>query len=86
MADIISRFYVRLIAEDQPGVSRQAGAVLWRPRSQPGVGGGNSACESHRAEIVVVSHEVPEANCQKALDELREFSEIHSVASVLRVL
>ena len=85
MADIISRFYVRLIAEDQPGVIGKLGQCF---------GDHEVSLESvvqfgmrdHRAEIVVVSHEVPEANCQKALDELREFSEIHSVASVLRVL
>jgi homoserine dehydrogenase len=85
MADIVSRFYVRLIAEDQPGVIGKLGQCF---------GDHDVSLESvvqfgmqdHRAEIVVVSHEVPEANCQKALDELREFSEIHSVASVLRVL
>lgn len=85
MADIISRFYVRLVAEDQPGVIGKLGQCF---------GNHEVSLESvvqigmrdHRAEIVVVSHEVTEANCQKALDELREFPEIHSVASVLRVL
>jgi homoserine dehydrogenase len=38
------------------------------------------------SEIVIVSHEVAEANFQTALDELRQLAEIHSVASVLRVL
>ncbi len=85
MADIVSRFYVRLVAEDQPGVIGKLGQCF---------GDHDVSLESvvqigmrdHRAEIVVVSHEVTEANCQKALDELREFPEIHSVASVLRVL
>jgi homoserine dehydrogenase len=85
MADIVSRFYVRLIAEDQPGVIGKLGQCF---------GSHEVSLESvvqigmrdHRAEIVVVSHEVTEANCQQALDELREFPEIHSVASVLRVL
>ncbi len=85
MADIVSRFYMRLIAEDQPGVIGKLGQCF---------GDHEVSLESvvqigmrdHRAEIVVVSHEVTEANCQKALDELREFPEIHSVASVLRVL
>jgi homoserine dehydrogenase len=85
MADIISRFYVRLIAEDQPGVIGKLGQCF---------GNHEVSLESvvqigmrdHRAEIVVVSHEVTEANCQQALDELRNFPEIHSVASVLRVL
>lgn len=85
MADIVSRFYVRLVAEDEPGVIGKLGQcfgdheVSLESVVQVGM-------RDHRAEIVVVSHEVPEANCQTALDELREFPEIHSVASVLRVL
>ena len=85
MADIVSRFYLRLVAEDQPGVIGKLGQcfgdheVSLESVVQIGM-------QDHRAEIVVVSHEVKEANCQKALDELREFPEIHSVASVLRVL
>lgn len=85
MADIISRFYVRLIAEDQPGVIGKLGQCFGNHEvsleSVVQIG-----MQDHRAEIVVVSHEVTEANCQQALDELRNFPEIHSVASVLRVL
>lgn len=85
MADIVSRFYVRLLAEDQSGVIGKLGQCF---------GDHEVSLESvvqigmrdNRAEIVVVSHEVTEANCQQALDELRTFPEIHSVASVLRVL
>ena len=85
MADIVSRFYVRLLAEDQPGVIGKLGQCF---------GDHQVSLESivqigmrdHCAEIVIVSHEVAEANFQTALDDIREFSGIHSVASVLRVL
>jgi homoserine dehydrogenase len=85
MADIVSRFYVRLLAEDQPGVIGRLGTCF---------GNHHVSLESvvqigmrdRRAEIVIVSHEVTEANFQTALDEIREFPDIHSVASVLRVL
>jgi homoserine dehydrogenase len=85
MADIVSRFYVRLLAEDEPGVIGKLGLCFGRHRvsleSIVQIGQHET-----RAEIVIVSHEVTEANFQTALDELREYREIHSVASVLRVL
>ncbi len=85
MADIISRFYVRLLAEDQPGVIGKLGlcfgdhSVSLESIVQIGM-------RDNYAEIVIVSHEVTEANFQTALDDIREFPDIHSVASVLRVL
>lgn len=85
MADIVSRFYVRLLAEDEPGVIGKLGLCFGRHQvsleSIVQIGQHDT-----RAEIVIVSHEVTEANFQTALDELREYGEIHSVASVLRVL
>jgi len=85
MADIISRFYVRLLAKDEPGVIGRLGLCF---------GNHEVSIESvvqidmrgEIAEIVVVTHEVKESNFQTALDELREFAEIQSVPSVLRVL
>lgn len=85
MANISSRFYVRLLAQDQPGVIGKLGlcfgdhAVSLESIVQIGM-------RDNVAEIVIVSHEVTEANFQSALDDLRRFPEITSVASVLRVL
>jgi len=85
MADIISRYYVRLLAKDQPGVIGKLGlcfgdhAVSLESIVQIGM-------RDNYAEIVIVSHEVTEANFQTALDDIRDFPEIHSVPSVLRVL
>lgn len=85
MADIVSRFYVRLWAKDQPGVIGRLGLCF---------GNHNVSIESvvqidmrgETAEIVVVTHEVEESNFQTALDELRDYPDIQSVPSVLRVL
>ena len=85
MTDIVSRFYVRLLAEDQPGVIGQVGLCF---------GNHEVSIESvvqidlHDGigEIVVVTHEVSERNFQTALDELRASASIRSVPSVLRVL
>ena len=85
MADIVSRFYVRLLAKDRPGVIGKLGlcfgnhAVSLESIVQTGLQGDH-------AEIVIVSHEVREANFQTALDEMREFDEIDRIASILRVL
>ncbi len=85
MADIVSRFYVRLLAKDEPGVIGKLGlcfgahAVSLASIVQTGI-------HDDGAEIVIVSHEVVEANFQTALDEIRAFPEIASVASVIRVL
>jgi homoserine dehydrogenase len=85
MADLVGRFYVRLLAEDQSGVIGTLGTCFGKHdvslESVVQIG-----LRAGRAEIVIVSHEVQEANFQTALDELREVSAIHSVASVLRVL
>jgi homoserine dehydrogenase len=80
-----SRFYVRLLARDEPGVIGRLGMCF---------GQHEVSIESvvqidmrgEIAEVVVVTHEVKESNFQTALDELRECSEIQSVPSVLRVL
>jgi homoserine dehydrogenase len=85
MADIISRFYVRLLVKDQPGVIGKLGLCF---------GNHDVSIESvvqidmrgEVAEIVVVTHEVKESNFQTALDELRDDLQIQSIASVLRVL
>ena len=85
MADIVSRFYVRLLAKDQAGVIGRIGTCF---------GNHDVSIESvvqidvhgETAEVVVVTHEVTESNFQAALIELREFANIQNVPSVLRVL
>ena len=85
MTDIISRFYVRLLAKDQPGVIGKLGLCF---------GNHDVSLESvvqidsrsDIAEIVVVTHAVKESNFQMALSEVREFIETQAVPSVLRVL
>lgn len=85
MADITSRFYVRLLAKDEPGVIGQLGLCF---------GNHDVSIESvvqidlhdDVAEVVVVTHEVAERNFQTALQELRDFPAIQNVPSVLRVL
>ena len=85
ITDIVSRYYVRLLAQDQPGVIGKIGTCF---------GKHDVSIESvvqidmrnNIAEIVVVTHEVQEQHFQTALNEMQAFLEIQSVPSVLRVL
>ncbi len=85
MDAIESRFYIRLRVADQPGVIGRVGL---------GFGNHGVSIESvvqidthgEMAEIVVVTHQVPEAQCQAALGDLRQDAAVASVPSVLRVL
>ncbi|WP_346292053.1 homoserine dehydrogenase [Sphaerothrix gracilis] len=85
LADLISRFYVRVIANDQPGVIGKLGTCFgWHDVSIESVV--QISRQKELAEIVVVTHEVQEGNLQRALEEIRTFKEILDVPSLLRVL
>ncbi len=85
MADLITRFYARFLTNDQPGVIGKLGTcfgnygVSLESIVQTGFQG-------ELAEIVVVTHDVPEGNFRQALAEIRNFPAIESIPSLLRVL
>ena len=85
MSELISRFYVRVLAQDQSGVIGKLGTCFgWHDVSIESVVQ-IGMCDQ-MAEIVVVTHEVQEGNFQRALTEIRSFKEIDSIPSLLRVL
>jgi homoserine dehydrogenase len=85
MADLVTRFYVRFLTQDFPGVIGKLGTCF---------GNHNVSLESivqtglrdDLAEIVVVTHHVREGNFRTALDEIRGMEVVSSIASTLRVL
>ncbi|MEM8807700.1 MAG: homoserine dehydrogenase [Cyanobacteria bacterium P01_G01_bin.38] len=85
MAELVSRFYLRLLVKDQPGVIGHLGTTF---------GQHNVSLESivqigmqdNLAELVVVTHEVKEGDFQTAIETLKGFGETTAIASVLRVL
>ena len=85
MAELITRFYARFLTNDQPGVIGKLGTcfgnygVSLESIVQTGFQG-------ELAEIVVVTHDVLEGNFRQALAEIRNFSAIESIPSLLRVL
>lgn len=85
VAEINSRFYARFLCQDVPGVIGHLGTSF---------GNHDVSLESvvqigfrnHLAEIVVVTHDVPEGNFRQALEEIKSLESIDSIPSILRVL
>lgn len=85
MEDLITRFYVRFLTKDSPGVIGNIGTCF---------GQHNVSLESivqtgfqeNLAEIVVVTHDVLEGNFHQALTEIKSLDSIDSIPSILRVL
>lgn len=82
---LVTRFYVRFLAKDSPGVIGYLGTCF---------GKHNVSLESvvqigmrdDLAEIVVITHDVREGDFRQALTEIQTFNAIVSIPSVLRVL
>jgi homoserine dehydrogenase len=85
MAELITRFYVRFLTKDHPGVIGKLGTcfgtygVSLESIVQTGFQG-------ELAEIVVVTHDVREGNFRQALAEIQALEAIDSIPSLLRVL
>lgn len=85
MEEVVTRFYVRLLTEDQPGVIGQLGTcfgnhgVSLESVVQTGM-------RDRLAEIVLVTHDVREGNFNSALADIQTMSAISTIPSLLRVL
>jgi homoserine dehydrogenase len=85
MSELVTRFYVRFLTKDHPGVIGKLGTcfgdrgVSLDSLVQTGV-------KDDLAEIVVVTHAVREGDFHTALDEIRTLDAVDSIASLLRVL
>jgi len=86
MAEIATRYYIRLIGADQPGVLAEIAHTL-------GAHGISiaSAIQKHTdvqaqlAEIVIVTHPAREKEMQKALDELKELGGVREIGNFVRI-
>jgi homoserine dehydrogenase len=85
MAELVTRFYVRFLTQDHPGVIGHLGmcfgthGVSLESLVQTGFQG-------NLAEIVVVTHEVREGDFRQALQEIAALEAVDSIPSILRVL
>ncbi len=85
MAELITRFYVRFLTKDQPGVIGKLGTCF----GEYGVSLESivqTGFQGELAEIVVVTHDVREGNFRQALAEIHSLEAIDSIPSLLRVL
>lgn len=82
--DVVTRWYVRLQVDDQPGVLARIASgfgdsgVSIRSVWQEGI--------DDAASLIVVTHAAAESAQRAALESLREIDEVIEVASVIRVL
>jgi homoserine dehydrogenase len=85
ISELVTRFYVRFLCNDVPGVIGQIGTCFGKYQvsleSIVQIGFQNKL-----AEIVVVTHDVREGNFREALQEIRNTNAIDSIPSILRVL
>ena len=85
MAELITRFYTRFLTKDQPGVIGKLGTCF----GNHGVSLESivqTGFQAELAEIVVVTHDVQEGDFRQALTEIRTFTGVDSIPSLLRVL
>jgi len=84
MDEVQTRFYTRILTQDQPGVIGQLGTCYGRH----GVSLESIvqiSTQEQLAEIVVVTHQVREGNFWLALEEIRQFPAVAAIPTVLRV-
>ncbi len=83
--EIVTRFYVRFLCQDVPGVIGYLGTCFGNHqvslKSVVQIG-----FKEGLAEIVVVTHDVKEGNFRQALAEIKNLDAVSSIPSVLRVL
>lgn len=87
--EIRTKYYVRLIVKDKPGVMASIAGVLGNHQVSLAsvIQKRTLAIEGQpmMAEIVVITHEVKEQDIQDALTVIRGLSIVHSVENVIRV-
>jgi homoserine dehydrogenase (EC 1.1.1.3) len=77
--------YVRVLAQDQPGVMGAIGTCFGRHRvSLESIT--QKECHQEQAEIVILTHTVREADCRQALAEIQQLPQVAGIPSLFRVL
>ncbi len=89
MDDVHSRYYIRLVAADRPGVIGQIAGIFGARRisltsviQKEDVHHGNG---DRHAEIVFMTHRAHEAAVQRALEEIQRLDVVSRIGSLIRV-
>lgn len=89
IAELNTRFYARFITSDQPGVIGSLGTIFGNHQVsiesivQKDIPG---AIQGAAAEIVLVTHHVPEGYFRSAIEEISSLKSVQSIPSIIRVL
>jgi homoserine dehydrogenase len=85
LSELESEFYVRVLAQNQPGVMGAIGTCFGRHRvSLESIT--QKECHQEQAEIVILTHTVREADCRQALAEIQQLPQVAGIPSLFRVL
>jgi len=86
MAELETRYYLRLNVDDRPGVLAQVSKVLGDHRiSISSVIQKTVDDKAQTAEIVIMTHPAKEAEMQRALKELERLSSVKEIGNFIRV-
>jgi homoserine dehydrogenase len=86
MAELETRYYLRLNVADQPGVLAQVAKVLGEHKiSISSVIQKAADAAAQTAEIVIMTHPAKEAAMQQALGELKHLAVVKAISSFIRV-
>jgi homoserine dehydrogenase len=86
IADLVTRYYIRLTAKDQPGVLAQIAACLGEAEiSIATVIQKETDPASKTAELVIMTHEAREAAMQSALKAVENLDVVQDIGNFLRV-
>ncbi|MDX1977594.1 MAG: ACT domain-containing protein, partial [Pseudanabaenaceae cyanobacterium bins.68] len=87
IADVVSKFYVRLVVREQPGVIGELGTCFGKHQVSLRSVIQKSDLESATfANVFVITQAVAESSFQSAIAEIRNLASLHSVPTVLRLL
>jgi homoserine dehydrogenase len=86
MADLVTRYYIRLTVVDQPGVLAQIATRLGDAKiSIASVIQKEADAESNTAELVIMTHEAREASVQDALKAVQNLPDVQEIGNFIRV-
>lgn len=82
--EVVTRYYIRMVVADQPGVLAQTAGVFGRYQVSIASVVQKEASEGD-AEIVWITHPAKEANMQTALREIAELPVVREISTLIRV-
>jgi homoserine dehydrogenase len=86
MADLVTRYYIRITVVDQPGVLASIAKLLGDAQiSIASVIQKETHEASNTAELVIMTHEAREASIQEALKAVADLPEVQEIGNFIRV-